>query len=107
MKLSPEVIEAQYRAGYRPPTANLLCYCVADKVYGSVDAIRERIRQICAEYEGDWPEDEWREVTDGILLNIYIDDDGRRRSTAFLADDEELEFGVDIEYVGDAIERGD
>lgn len=63
-------------------------------------AIRERIAQICADL-AEWPEDDWYSVVPGLNLNVFIDMDGKRRATAFLAGDEELENGVDIEYVGD------
>lgn len=62
--------------------------------------IRDRIAEICAGLD-EWPEDEWYGVTPELNLNVYLDSDGKRRATAFLASDERLEFGADIEYVGD------
>ena len=67
------------------------------------DILRRKIAAVCGAYErsGDWPEDEWVDITPDVSLNIFIDMDGRRRATAFEASDADLEFGVDIEYVGD------
>lgn len=62
--------------------------------------VRDRIAEICAGLD-EWPEDEWYGVTPELNLNVYLDSDGKRRATAFLASDERLEFGADIEYVGD------
>lgn len=62
--------------------------------------IRRRIAEICNSFD-EWPEDDWIEVVPGLNLNVYIDMDGKRRATAFLAGDENLESGADIEYVGD------
>ena len=62
--------------------------------------VRERIAEICASLD-EWPEDEWYGVTPELNLNVYLDSDGKRRATAFLASDERLEFGADVEYVGD------
>ena len=67
---------------YRPPTQDL-------------------IAEACAKYGADWPEDDWVEITDDVVLNIYTDMDGRRKATAFQKSDANLEFGVDISYVGD------
>ena len=67
---------------YRPPTQDL-------------------IAEACAKYGAEWPEDDWVEITDDVVLNIYTDMDGRRKATAFQKSDANLEFGVDISYVGD------
>jgi hypothetical protein len=40
-----------------------------------------------------------------VVLNIYTDTDGKRRATAFQKSDANLEFGVDISYVGDGEKR--
>ena len=63
--------------------------------------IQDLIAEACAKYGANWPEDDWVEITDGVVLNIYTDMDGRRRATAFQKSDANLEFGVDISYVGD------
>lgn len=65
--------------------------------------IRSRIRAVCWQYErsGEWPEDEWVDISPDVALNIYTDMDGCRRATAFQKTDLDLEFGVDIEYVGE------
>ena len=63
--------------------------------------IQDLISEACAKYGATWPEDEWTEITDEVTLNIYIDMDGKRRATAFQKSDTNIEFGVDISYVGD------
>lgn len=64
--------------------------------------IQDLIAEACAKYGANWPEDDWAEITDEVVLNIYTDMDGRRRATAFQKSDTNLEFGVDISYVGDS-----
>lgn len=66
--------------------------------------IQDIIAEVCKKYDAAWPEDEWVDITDEVTLNIYIDMDCKRRATAFQNSDENLEFGVDIAYVGDAVE---
>ena len=40
---------------------------------------------------------------DEVVLNVFLDMDGKRRATAFQKSDANLEFGVDISYVGDGL----
>ena len=67
--------------------------------------IQDLIAEACAKYGANWPEDEWAEITEEVMLNIYIDMDGKRRATAFQKSDANLEFGVDISYVGDGVSQ--
>lgn len=43
----------------------------------ALDWIKEHIN------EANWPEDDWISLTDDYDLNIYIDDDGKKRATIF------------------------
>lgn len=63
-----------------------------------VKAIVKAIDSATAE---KWPDDEWIDVSDDVILNVYIDMDGKRRATAFQKSDRSLEFGADITYAGD------
>ena len=57
----------------------------------------------CEPAGANWPEDDWAEITDEVVLNIYTDMDGKRKATAFQKIDGALQFGVDISYVGDGL----
>lgn len=47
----------------------------------------------------EWPEDDWASLSDDYDMNIYIDDDGKKRATVFPVVDNETNLEVFIEIV--------
>ncbi len=46
-----------------------------------------------------WLEDQWTSLSDEFDLNVYIDDDGKKRATVFLVVDGETDLEKNIEVL--------
>lgn len=49
--------------------------------------------------ENEWPEDEWTSLNDKYDMNIYIDDDEKKRATVFPVIDGETDLETFIEII--------
>ena len=49
--------------------------------------------------DNEWPEDEWTSLNDEYDLNIYIDEDEKKRATAFPVINGETDLETFIEVI--------
>jgi len=49
--------------------------------------------------ENEWPDDEWTSLNDEYDMNIYIDDDEKKRATIFPVIDGETNLETFIEII--------
>lgn len=49
--------------------------------------------------ENEWPEDEWTSLNDKYDMNIYIDEDEKKRATVFPVVDGETDLETFIEII--------